>query len=127
MRAPLACLLLLLAACGGPRQPVLTADQAMAETRRLDVVVVQVFDAVTEVTGLTQGSHLIEVRVAGGAPEWEGRVITLPYDEWAVGRPPPARGTRLRLAPREWLVTDPASKGRPIDGWNGAENHRELR
>jgi len=118
--------LMVVAACGGPRQPILNNSQAAAERRVLDLRIVAVFDALN-VPAFTQGSHLIEVKVLGGAPEYDGLIITLPYDEWAVGRPPPTPGTQISIAPRQWLITDPGSKGRPLQGWNGSDNHQRMR
>lgn len=118
--------LCLLSACGGPREPVLTKDQAMAERRVLDLRVVAIHDAM-DVMGPTQGSHLIEVEVLDGAPEYVGKIITLPFDEWAVGRAPPTVGAQLRLAPRTWLVTAADSKGKPIEGWEERPEQRRLR
>lgn len=124
--ALLFCLLVVLVACGVPRQPVLTADQAMAESRVLDLRVVKLHDAMT-VKGLTQGSHLIEVEIYDGIPEYCGRIITLPYDEWAVGGPPPAVGTRLHIAPRMWLVTASSSRGKPLVGWEESADRQRRR
>jgi len=127
MRTGLLCMaLLVMAACGGPRQPIFNASQAAAEHRVLEVRIVAVFDAM-KIPEFTQCSHLIEVAILSGAPEYDGHIITLPYDEWAVGHPPPKPGTQLSIAPRQWLLSDPASKGRPMQGWSGTEEPRRMR
>jgi len=118
--------LVILASCGKPREPIFNNSQAAAERRVLEVRIVAVFDAMT-IPQFTQASHLIEVTILGGAPEYQGMIITLPYDEWAVGRAPPIPGTQMSITPRQWLISDPGSKGRPLQGWNGSEERQRMR
>lgn len=126
MRCPLLLImLLLLTACGGPREPIFTAEKAMAERRVFHLRVLAIYDDI-EVRGMTQGSHLIEVEVLDGAPEYAGRIITLPYDEWAVGHAPPKPGTTMHISPCAWMTNAPASHGKPLDGWDGSVEHQKL-
>jgi hypothetical protein len=113
--------LALLCACGGPRAPITSREQALHDQRRLDVRIVHVHDTLS-LPYQTETSHLIEVKVLGGADaaqvrDLKGRVITLPYDEWMVGAPPPRNGKRMNIAPADWVRRSTTSHGKPADGW----------
>lgn len=113
---------LLLTACGSPRKPIMTRDQAEQDRQELDLRVRDVYDAM-QLPFPTQSSHLIEVEILA-PPDRAGRILTLPYDEWGMGGPPPPAGSRVTTSPRRWVVGDGSSKGRPLRGWNAGEPER---
>ena len=110
--------LLALAACGQPREPIVSRAQAEIDRRDLELRVIKPFDAV-RLPYPTQSSHLIEVEIIAGPKDLVGRIVTLPYDEWAMGEPPPKAGAVLRTSPRRWVLGDGTSRGKPITGWDG--------
>lgn len=114
--APALLLVLALAGCGQPRQPIIDRDQAEADRREFSLRVVEPFDTI-RLPYPTRSSHLIEVEVLDGPPDLVGRIITLPYDEWAMGEPPPRTGEVLRTTPRRWVAGDGSSRGKPFGGW----------
>ena len=118
MRGWLLLTLLALAACGQPREPIVSRAQAELDRRELDLRVVKPFDAM-KLPYPTHSSHLIEVEVIGGPSDLVGRIITLPYDEWAMGEPAPTAGDVLRTSPRRWVLGDGTSRGKPFTGWDG--------
>jgi hypothetical protein len=109
-------IILVLSACGEPRDPILTVDQVKKDRRQCDLRIVQVFDCL-KVARPTETSHLIEVDVLDGASDLIGKHITLPYDEWMVGKPPPKVGERMKIAPADWVQKAVDSKGEPMGGW----------
>ncbi len=121
MRPWLACLpvLLALTACGTPRQPIITVTVAAEERRPMTLVIGKVFDTVKVPMSTEPGiSHLIEVVVGEGPPDWSGRRVTLPYDQWQVGSPPPKPGDTVTTSPARWVRgggpgSRPAPKGEP--------------
>lgn len=117
-RVALVVAIVLLAGCGEPRQPIVARAQAEADQRELELRVVKAFDAM-KLPYPTQSSHLIEVEVLAGPEDLVGRVITLPYDEWAMGEPAPKAGDVLRTSPRRWVAGDGTSHGKPFTGWDG--------
>ncbi len=110
--------LLALVACGQPREPIVSRAQAELDRRDFQLRVVEPFDAM-RLPYPTHSSHLIEVEIIEGPADLIGRVITLPYDEWAMGEPPPKRGDLLRTSPRRWVLGDGTSRGKPFTGWEG--------
>jgi hypothetical protein len=119
MRRPLLALLLILTlvGCGQPRQPIVGRDEAESDRREHELRVIKAFDAI-RLPYPTASSHLVEVEVLVGPPDRVGRVVTLPYDEWAMGGPPPERGQILRTTPRRWVLGDGSSRGKPFSGWD---------
>jgi hypothetical protein len=122
MRQPSLILMLVLTVvgCGQPRQPIVARDQAEGDRRELELRVIESFDAI-RLPYPTASSHLIEVEVLAGPPELLGRVVTFPYDEWAMGGPPPERGEVVRTSPRRWVLGDGSSRGKPFAGWEDAK------
>ncbi|MBA2480401.1 MAG: hypothetical protein H0V44_07045 [Planctomycetes bacterium] len=111
-------IILLLAACGGPRVKPISRSAALSDPQPREMRVVKVWDQVTEGMDLDRDeniSHLIEVEITDG-PE-KGTVMTLPYDEWNVGQRPPRAGDRVVLAPADWVKRSATSTGRPYGGW----------
>jgi len=106
----------LLVGCGEPRYPTMPTEQAQIDDRPMRVSVLRVLDAM-HVPRPTQGSHLIEVEVLDGPAQYRGRKLTLPYDEWSVGAPPPDEGSQLSITPAAWVVPAKGSKGKPLKGW----------
>ncbi len=104
MRAGMLVVLLLLAACGTARQPIVAVAAAAAERRPMTLHVQKVHETVRLAMATEAGiSHLIEVSVIDGPDDWRGRLVTLPYDEWQVGSPPPKRGERVTTSPARWV------------------------
>jgi hypothetical protein len=107
-----------LSSCGGPRVDPTSRTQALSDREPREMRVVKVWDQVAEGMDLDRDenvSHLIEVEVTDG-PE-KGRAMTLPYDEWNVGKRPPRAGDRVLIAPADWVKRSPTSSGRPFGGW----------
>jgi hypothetical protein len=122
-----ACIFLLaalLAACGGPRKPITSRTEALNDQRQLNVRVVKVYDCML-LNFPTESSHLIEVELVD-LHEGDGR-LTLPYDEWMMGAPPPKKGERLTITPSAWLRGDGKSKGKPMHGWKERKPDSFLR
>jgi len=122
VRLPLLALLasiLCLVGCGGEaRTKPLNRSQAIAKTEVLEVKVVKVWDVVVDALDHDREpgiSHYVEVDVLSGSSA--GKQMTLPYDEWNVGGPPPEAGTTLVMAPADWVKRSKDSRGRPIGGW----------
>ncbi|HYE08032.1 MAG TPA: hypothetical protein VEL07_21115 [Planctomycetota bacterium] len=118
MRAAMLVLVLLLAACGKARQPIVTVAAAAAERRPMTLHVQEVHDTVRLAMATEAGiSHLIEVAVVDGPDDWRGREVTLPYDEWQVGSPPPKRGANVTTSPARWVRGGgPGSRAAPKAG-----------
>lgn len=111
---------LLLTSCGGvqTRTQPLTRSQASARTEVLEMKIVEVWDVVADALDHDREpgiSHLIEVDVLSGSTA--GKQLTLPYDEWNVGKPPPAEGSVVVGAPADWVKRGKDSRGRPFGGW----------
>lgn len=119
MRRALPCLLvvLALAACSAPRQPPVPRDVALRDDRELELTVIKPWDAL-RLKGPSESSHVVEVEVLDGPAELVGKRLTLPYDEWMVGAPPPKAGTVLRTSARAWVARDRGSRGKPFSGWD---------
>jgi hypothetical protein len=117
--ATLAILLTTLAACGNsPRTAPLTRAQATARTEVLEMQVVKVWNVVTDALDHDREpgiSHCIEVDVLSGSSA--GSKLTLPYDEWNVGKAPPPEGTTVVAAPADWVRRSKDSRGKPFGGW----------
>lgn len=107
-----------LSACGGPRVAPTRRSDALADARPREMRVIKVWDQLTDGTDESRDenvSHVIEVEVLSG--EEQGKVMALPYDEWNVGRRPPAAGERVMSSPADWVRRNPDSRGRPFGGW----------
>jgi hypothetical protein len=117
-------LIALLAGCGGPRKPVTSRAEALNDQRQLNVRVVKVHDCML-LNFPTESSHLIEVELLD-LHEGSGR-LTLPYDEWMVGAPPPKAGSRVTITPSAWMRGDGSSKGKPMHGWDERKTDPFLR
>ena len=104
--------------CGGPRQPAISRVDALHDVKPREFKVIKVWDEVRDNMDTGRDphiSHVIEVEVLSGPDQ--GRQLTLPYDEWNVGKAPPTEGERVVIAPADWVKRDPDSKGRPFGGW----------
>lgn len=112
-------LLLALAGCGNQsRTPPLTRAQAAARTEVLEMKIVKVWDVVSDALDHDREpgiSHCVEVDVISGSSA--GKQLTLPYDEWNVGKPPPAVDSTVVAAPADWVRRGKDSRGRPFGGW----------
>lgn len=111
---------MLLAGCATRdfRTPPLTRAQAMSRTEVMELRIVKVWDSVNDALDhdREQGiSHFIEVDVKSGSQA--GKPLTLPYDDWNVGKAPPGEGITVFVAPADWVRRGKDSKGRPFGGW----------
>lgn len=110
---------LLLTGCGREfRAAPLNRGQASARTEVLEMRVFHVWDIVADALDLAHEpgiSHYIEVDILSGT--LAGKQITLPYDEWNVGKKPPAEGSTVIAAPADWVRRGRESKGRAFGGW----------
>ncbi|MBA3685564.1 MAG: hypothetical protein H0W72_10045 [Planctomycetes bacterium] len=111
--------LMVLTACGDRvGQPMVPVEQARLDHRRIAMRILAVHRA-ERIAGPSAGaSHLIEVECLGGDGRPNGTRLTLPYDDWNVGAPPPEPGTIVTTSPAAWLQRAPASKGVPREGWD---------
>lgn len=83
-------------------------------TDPMTVEVIQSWDLIEYATRADPNvSHLIEVRVIQGPSQYEGEVITLPYDSFSVGPNIPANGSEMVMMPAMWLRPAGAAMGRP--------------
>ncbi len=118
LATPLA-LALCLAGCGNAaRTPPLNRGQALAQTEVLELKVIKVWNVVTDALDHDREpgiSHYVEVDVLSGSSA--GKQLTLPFDEWNVGKHPPAVGTTIVAAPSDWVKRAKDSRGRPMEGW----------
>ena len=121
MRPVLALLaaLVLLTACNNPRVPPIPRSEALRDTTVRQVRVVKVWDQVSdrmEADGDPHISHYIEVDVVGGQDD--GKKLTLPFDAWNAGTPPPAVGTVITMAAADWVRPNAKGKtGRQFGSW----------
>ncbi len=115
----LAVLLTLVAGCNDSRVPPTPRASALQDKEVREVKVVKVWDQGTDRLDAGGGdphiSHYIEVDVLTGSDK--GKALTLPYDEWNVGKAPPVAGQTVMVAPMDWVRRDPNSQGRPFNGW----------
>lgn len=106
MRLLTALLILALAGCVQPRSAPLTWAVASRDRVPRQVVVVKVWDDLSErVEGLERDgriSHFVELDVLrpGEPPD----PATWPYDEESTGRPPPSAGDQLVVSPADFLL-----------------------
>ena len=96
--------LVFLVACGGPRSPQITRDQALDWNAPMEVRVVRHWDALRHSRD-PHLSHLVEVEYMSGQAENVelGQRFVLPYDRWAMGEEPPQRGETLLMTPSLWV------------------------
>ncbi len=107
-----------LVGCNSPRVAPTPRAKAIQDTEPREMRVVKVWDQVAEGMDVDRDenvSHLIEVEVLSGPHQ--GETMTLPYDEWNVGKKPPRAGDRVVVAPADWVKRDANSHGRPMKGW----------
>ncbi len=110
--------LVVLAACNDARVPPTARAAALHDRTVREVRVVKVWDQVSDrldADGDPHVSHYIEVDVVSGPDA--GKQFTLPFDTWNVGKPPPAVGAVLVMAPADWVQRDPRSQGRAFGEW----------
>ncbi len=104
---------LCLAGCGNQaRTPPLTQAQALSRTEVLQMKIVKVWNVVTDALDHDRDPsirYLIEVDVLSGSTA--GQQLTLPYDDWNVGAPPPAEGSTVVAAPADWVKRSKNSRG----------------
>lgn len=108
---------LALAACNEPRVPPTARGEALSDRGVREVTVVKVWDQSSDRIdggGDPHISHYIEVDIVSGPDK--GTKLTLPYDEWNVGKLPPVKGTTLLMTPADWVQLSPSSQGRPAFG-----------
>lgn len=110
---------LVLAGCGPEmRTPPINRGQAASRTEVLEMKVVKVWDVVADALDHDREpgiSHYIEVDVLSGSNA--GKQLTLPYDEWNVGKQPPATDATVIAAPADWVRRGKDSRGKPFGGW----------
>lgn len=108
-----------LVGCGQEfRTPALNRQQALSQTEVLEMKVVKVWNVVTDALDHDREpgiGYYVEVDVLSGSNA--GAKLTLPYDDWNVGKPPPAVGTRVIAAPADWVKRGRHSKGAAFGGW----------
>ena len=109
--------ILALAGCGGPVEIRVPAEQALTLTTPWTFRVTGIHDALKVREPTPGATHLIDITITG-PPELAGKVLALPYDEWAMGAPPPRVGSVHTLAPRTWIAGNPKSRGRPMKGFD---------
>ena len=113
-------LVLLLGGCSTSRDfrvPALNKNQAMARTEVMQLKIVKVWSMVGDALDHDREpgiSHYIEVDVISGSQA--GSMMSLPYDEWNVGKAPPAEGSIETVAPADWVRRGKNSTGRPFGG-----------
>jgi hypothetical protein len=103
-----------LGACTDTRVPPTARAVALSDNGVREVKIVKLWNQSGDRIGENDPhiSHYIEVDVLSG--EGAGKPLTLPYDTWNVGKPPPAVGTVVVMAPADWVRRDPVSQGRPF-------------
>lgn len=111
-RAPgrLALLLLLLAACTGPRSEIVPRAQALDLDAPWRMRVIAIHDGLHHSRD-PHVSHLIEVEHLSGPQA--GTRATYPFDEWQYGGEPPDEDEELTVAPAVWVRGREASQGTP--------------
>lgn len=111
--------LAVLTGCNESRVPPTSRGEALQDNEVREVKVIKVWDQGEDRLDSGDGdphiSHYIEVDVLSGKDK--GKSLTLPYDEWNVGKAPPATGSTVMVAPMDWVRRDPNSQGRPYNGW----------
>ena len=109
---------LLLAGCSRQfRSPAYSKQQALAQTEVLEMRVVKVWNVVVDALDHDREPGIafyVEVDVTSGS--LAGKQLTLPYDDWNVGKPPPPEGTIVTLAPADWVKRGRHSKGTAFPG-----------
>jgi hypothetical protein len=107
---------LLLTACGGPSSRVVPRERALNLAQPMQMEVLKVYDGLQHSRD-PHVSHLVEVRILGGAAGSQGAVgvigetLTFPYDEWMTGSEPPDAGSVVVAAPADWVRKSAGSKG----------------
>lgn len=107
----LCCTILALAACGdGPRQSVLDPAFAKRDKRALRIKVVKIYDNFSkDYCDSPRISQVVDVDVLEGPPELLGKSLSLPYDDFALGAPPPKEDEEVVMSPADW-INQPATK-----------------
>ncbi|MEK7413228.1 MAG: hypothetical protein AAB263_07915 [Planctomycetota bacterium] len=114
---PLLGLCVLLVGCSTSREfrvPAYNRNQALARTEVMELKVIKVWSVTGDALDHDRElgiSHYIEVDVIGGTQA--GNMLSLPYDEWNVGKAPPAEGSTVIVAPADWVKRAKDTKGRP--------------
>ena len=112
-----AAVLATLAGCGGPRETATTVAQAMATTSPRVYKVIKVYDRVEDAISAPDHDPAITQYIEVQRLDGPGGRELLPYDEWNTGRPPPEAGSRVVIAPADWVKRSPDSAGRPLGGF----------
>lgn len=112
MRACLLLILLTLAACTGPRSPVVPRERALTWHRPMELRILEIHDGLHHSRD-PNVSHLIEAEILTG--DGAGKEITFPYDEWSSELRLPSAGDKLVVAPSQWILPGKNSRGKPRD------------
>jgi hypothetical protein len=97
--------MLALTACGGgPREKVMPSDKAQQDRRAMRVKVIAAYqNDHMDYTNEPRVGWVVDVDVLAGPEYLIGESLTLPYDDFALGKPPPADGTELTITPADWM------------------------
>jgi hypothetical protein len=119
MRPFLLCILALcLVSCGGPREDPLPRQAVLRWNEVVTVRVVKVWDVMQyHVDADPEVTHTMEVEVQDGPPRYAGKTLFLPYDQWAVGQPPPVKDAVETIMPSQWVTPSRESRGIPHPNW----------
>ena len=109
------CVIALTGCGGGPRQDPVAYEHARQMRDPMTVEIVKSWDLIRWGTRVDNPSitHLVELKVIMGPSQFEGETITLPYDDFATGKPPPGPGTEMVMMPAMWVTGRGNAMGRP--------------
>ena len=106
---------LLVVACGGPREDVVPRETALRWHDPMEVRILHIHDGLHHSRD-PQVSHIIDVEVLESSENRSliGRRLSLPYDQWMAGGPPPKRGSVIVMRPAQWVERnrDPGRRSR---------------
>ena len=115
---PLLGLLVLFSGCSTSRDfrvPAYNRDQALVHTEPMELKIVKVWSVTGDALDHDRElgiDYYIEVDVVSGPQA--GTKLSLPYDQWNVGKPPPTEGSIVVVAPSDWVKRAKDTKGRPF-------------